>query len=65
MADSPILNGWKEIAEYLKVHEQTAMKLAAEEKLPISKIGGTVFSTRGAIDLWVMENFYEKNGSCK
>ena len=59
--DTPILRGWKEIAAFLKVHEQTAMKYANNEGLPVVKIDGNVFSTTIMIRRWILENIKRTN----
>ncbi len=56
MTESPILNGWKEIAEYLGVHPETARKWAEEEGLPVSKIKGKVLASKNAIEAWLIKN---------
>ena len=65
MRKRPILTGWKEIAEFLGVHIETAQRWAKEEGLPITKIGGKVLSSKNAIEIWLLKNkksvTYEKN----
>lgn len=56
MSQRRILNGWKQIAEYLQVHEQTAIKWAAEEGLPCAKIGGQVLASVNSIEVWIISN---------
>lgn len=56
MSNSPILNGWKEIAAFLKVHEETAQEMAKKRGLPVAKVGGRVFASRNAIEAWVVKN---------
>lgn len=54
MNDGRILKGWKEIAAFLGVHEDTARKLAEHHGLPVAKVEGIVFSTRNLIEAWVI-----------
>ena len=46
----------KEVAEYLKLAEKTAYRLAAEGKLPGFKVGGSWRFKREDIFLWIEEN---------
>ncbi len=50
----------KEVAEYLKLAEKTAYRLAAEGKLPGFKVGGSWRFKREDIDRWIEE---QKNTS--
>jgi excisionase family DNA binding protein len=43
----------KEVAEYLKIKEKTAYKLAAEGKLPGFKAGGSWRFCRSEIEKWI------------
>ena len=43
----------KEVAEYLKLKEKTAYRLAAEGKIPGFKVGGAWRFKRGEIDTWI------------
>ena len=43
----------KEVAEYLKLAEKTAYRLAAEAKLPGFKAGGSWRFKAGDIDRWI------------
>ncbi len=45
----------KEVAEYLKLAEKTAYKLAAEGKLPGFKVGGSWRFKAVDIDKWIEE----------
>lgn len=45
----------KEVAEYLKLAEKTAHRLAAEGKLPGFKAGGSWRFKAVDIDLWIEE----------
>jgi excisionase family DNA binding protein len=43
----------KEVAEYLKLAEKTAYRLAAEGKLPGFKVGGSWRFKREDIESWI------------
>ena len=43
----------KEVAEYLKLTEKTAYRLAAEGKLPGFKVGGSWRFKRIDLDIWI------------
>ena len=43
----------KEVAEYLKLTEKTAYRLAAEGKAPSFKVGGSWRFRRGEIESWI------------
>ncbi len=43
----------KEVAEYLKLAEKTAYRLAAEGKLPGFKVGGSWRFKESDIDSWI------------
>ena len=43
----------KEVAEYLKLAEKTAYRLAAEGKLPGFKVGGTWRFQKADIKKWI------------
>jgi len=45
----------KELAVYLKLAEKTAYRLAAENKLPGFKVGGSWRFKREDIDQWIEE----------
>ena len=45
----------KEVAEYMKLAEKTAYRLAAEGKLPGFKVGGSWRFKREDIDRWIEE----------
>lgn len=45
----------KEVAEYLKLAEKTAYRLAAEGKLPGFKVGGSWRFKREVIESWIKE----------
>ncbi len=52
----------KEVAEYLKLAEKTAYRLAAEGKLPGSKVGGSWRFRREDVQSWINS---QKTGSGK
>jgi len=43
----------KEVAQYLKLTEKTAYRLAAEKKLPGFKVGGSWRFKREDIEAWI------------
>ncbi len=43
----------KDVAEYLKLKENTAYKLAAEGKIPGFKVGGSWQFKRSEIEKWI------------
>ncbi len=43
----------KDVAEYLKLKENTAYKLAAEGKIPGFKVGGSWRFKRSEIEKWI------------
>lgn len=45
----------KEVAEYLKLAEKTAYRLAAEGKLPGFKVGGSWRFKRADVERWIEE----------
>ncbi len=45
----------KEVAEYLKLAEKTAYRLAAEGKLPGFKVGGSWRFKESDIENWITE----------
>jgi excisionase family DNA binding protein len=45
----------KEVAEYLKLAEKTAYRLAAEGKLPGFKVGGSWRFKRQDIESWIIQ----------
>ena len=45
----------KEVAQYLKLAEKTAYRLAAEGKLPGFKVGGSWRFKREEIEKWIDE----------
>jgi excisionase family DNA binding protein len=45
----------KEVAEYLKLAEKTAYRLAAEGKLPGFKVGGSWRFRRKELEDWIAE----------
>lgn len=59
--DSDILT-MKEVAEYLKINEKTAYRLASEGRLPGFKVGGSWRFKRGEIEAWIEEQSNQQNG---
>ena len=55
----------KEVAEYLKLAEKTAYRLAAEGKLPGFKVGGSWRFKRGEIETWIERQVEERKGGGK
>jgi len=45
----------KEVAEYLKLAEKTAYRLAAEGKIPGFKVGGSWRFEKVAIESWIKQ----------
>lgn len=43
----------KEVAEYLKINEKTAYRLASEGKLPGFKVGGSWRFKRSEVESWI------------
>ena len=43
----------KEVAEYLKITEKTAYRLAGEGKLPGFKVGGAWRFRQSAVEAWI------------
>lgn len=50
----------KELAEYLKLNEKTAYRLAAKGQIPGFKIGGSWRFRKSEIDMWI-----EEQAKCK
>jgi len=50
----------KEVAEYLKINEKTAYRLAAEGKIPGFKVGGSWRFKRGDIAEWIKQKAKQK-----
>jgi hypothetical protein len=50
---SPILNGWKQIAEFLQVHESTAMQWEKDRNLPVKRVGKVVITTTVLLMQWL------------
>ena len=51
----------KELAEYLKLTEKTAYRLAAEGKLPGFKVGGSWRFKSEDIDAWIQKQKVAKD----
>jgi len=56
--DSDIMT-MKEVAEYLKINEKTAYRLASEGKLPGFKVGGSWRFKRSEIQNWIEQQSAE------
>lgn len=52
----------KEVADYLKLAEKTAYRLAAEGKLPGFKVGGSWRFKREEIEKWIAEQTTARKG---
>lgn len=55
-----LLNGWREIAEFIGYSEETARKLAKKDGLPIFRSSCGVIASRKVIECWVIENSIKK-----
>ena len=53
----------KEVAEYLKLTEKTAYRLAAEGKVPGFKVGGSWRFTRREIDAWIAKQLKQQESN--
>ncbi|RLA42198.1 MAG: DNA-binding protein [Gammaproteobacteria bacterium] len=51
----------REVAEYLKLAEKTAYRLAAEGKLPGFKVGGSWRFKKEDIEAWITEQKRKTN----
>ena len=52
----------KELADYLKLAEKTAYRLAAEGKLPGFKVGGSWRFKRDDVDQWIEQQKNDQKG---
>lgn len=52
----------REVADYLKINEKTAYKLAAEGKIPGFKVGGAWRFRRSEIEAWITQQSKPKSG---
>ena len=59
--ESDILN-IKELAEYLRINEKTAYRLASERKLPGFRVGGSWRFRKAAVDAWIAEEECQGKG---
>lgn len=50
----------REVAEFLKLNEKTAYRLAAEGKIPGFKVGGAWRFRRSEIDRWIEQQSAEQ-----
>lgn len=51
----------EEVAEYLKLNEKTAYRLASEGKIPGFKIGGSWRFEKNDLDEWIKQQKGKKN----
>lgn len=51
----------REVAQYLKLNEKTAYRLAAEGKLPGFKVGGSWRFRRAEVDKWIGDKINNKD----
>lgn len=51
----------REVAQYLKLNEKTAYRLAAEGKLPGFKVGGSWRFRRAEVDKWIDDKINNKD----
>jgi hypothetical protein len=63
LMEKPILTGWKMIADYLGCHEQTAMRLGRSQGLPFLKADGLIFSSKLAINTWLLVRIVEQGNN--
>ena len=55
------LTGWKAIAKYLGVHEETAMRWAKEEGMPVFDApGGLKVAISELLDRWLIKSNKKK-----
>ena len=54
----------REVAEYLKLAEKTAYRLAAEGRLPGFKVGGSWRFKESDIDTWIEEQKKNDKANC-
>lgn len=52
----------KELAEYLKIAEKTAYRIASEAKVPGFKVGSAWRFRKGEIDRWIAKQKQEGAG---
>jgi excisionase family DNA binding protein len=52
----------KEVAEYLKLAEKTAYRLAADGKLPGFKVGGSWRFKKAELEAWIVSQQKDRNG---
>ena len=51
----------REVADYLKINEKTAYKLAAEGKIPGFKVGGAWRFKQSEIEKWIQQGTNKKD----
>ena len=52
----------KEVAEYLKITEKTAYRLAGGGRIPGFKVGGAWRSRQSEVDAWIDRQSAERKG---
>lgn len=57
--DSDIMT-MREVAQYLKINDKTAYKLAADGKIPGFKVGGAWRFRKTEIDSWIKKQSEQK-----
>ena len=55
----------REVAEYLRITEKTAYRLASEQKIPAFKVGGSWRFRKSEIDAWIDEDARKRNNGNK
>ncbi|MCK5236617.1 MAG: hypothetical protein KAR06_06490, partial [Deltaproteobacteria bacterium] len=51
-----ILEGWKEIAEFMGKKADAVRRLYKKEGLPVAKIGRRIYTTQTLLSKWVVRN---------
>ena len=55
----------KEVAEYLKITEKTAYRLASEGKIPGFKVGGAWRFRQSEVEAWIDQQSAVRKGSTR
>ena len=58
-----VLDGMKEICDYLKISESTALRYYRERGLPLRKRGGVWCARKDQVDSWKETSFPHQNYS--
>ena len=53
----------KELAEYLRINEKTAYRLASEQRLPGFRVGGSWRFRKAAVDAWIEDEENRARGT--